>query len=359
MATCPPMLALVVVRQTAETLSSEKTRIRERNTSRDPVVPSVTISVSFVHVHHQEGELNERNTRHPSSWPHSSVDACRFRTAAGIMNRWIVSSAALFISVAAGVDSFRASPATRAPRPTQATTASRASNRNSAPSRSSYSLCPIAKSSIWKLQFAAEDDATSSSIAQSPPPSGRDELLRQLVDRARALGPVGVYQPEKDQDELLELAMQLSPYSDPAPARIPLFGTFDLVYSASPYLSSGRLFGPVRGRVTQEFLSPTEFCNRVDFGPLRLSLAVSCEAKSDTVVQVNFVETRVSAFGATLVTSPAKGGGEWKYIFAGTLSDSDDNDRGGAEDATRGRRFIRVLEAPNLFVIEQLLPPET
>jgi hypothetical protein len=309
----------------------------------------------------KEGDENKPAARNHSSCPPASVDECRLRTTAGIMNRWIVSSAALFILAAAGVDSFRASPATGAPRPTQSTTATSASNRNIAPGRSSYSLYPIVKSRIWKLQLAAEDDATSSLTAQSPPPpSGRDELLRQLVDRARALGPVGVYQPQEDQDVLLELAMQLRPYSDSAPARIPLSGTFDLVYSASPYLSSGRLFGPVRGRVTQEFLSPTEFCNRVDFGPVRLSLAVTCEAKSDAVVQVNFVETRVSAFGRTLVTSPAKGGGEWKYIFAGTLSDSDDHERGGTEDATWGRRrFIRVLEAPNLFVIEQLLPPET
>jgi hypothetical protein len=115
----------------------------------------------------------------------------------------------------------------------------------------------------------------------------------------------------------------------------------------------------VYGKVTQEFLSPTEFCNRVEFGPVQLSLAVNCEAKSDTVVQVNFVETRVSVFGTQLVASPAQGGGEWKYIFSGTLSDSGGSDRGDGDDATTTKRFIRVLEAPNLFVIEQLLPSET
>jgi hypothetical protein len=325
---------------------------------------SVTSLVSFVGQDRSQEVVESLQVSHSSM--STSANACRLRTA-GAMKHLLVLSATLLVS-AAVVDSFRApQPNGAAPtrsRATRTTTSRRCcspSSRNVASIPSSQFLYPIVKSRICQLQLAAENDAISSSTSTSSSftPAGRDELLRKVVDRARELGPVGVYQPEIDQDELLQLAMQLRPYSDPAPARIPLAGVFDLVYSASPYLSSGRLWGPVHGRVTQEFLSPAEFCNRVDFGPVRLSLAVTCEAKSDTVVHVNFVETRVSAWGATLVTSPAQGGGEWKYIFAGTLTEPGSSDGGGTEDATKTRRrFIRVLEAPNLFVIEQLLPPE-
>jgi hypothetical protein len=155
--------------------------------------------------------------------------------------------------------------------------------------------------------------------------------------------------------------MQLKPYSDPTPARIPLSGTFDLVYSASPYVSSGRLFGPVYGRVTQEFLSPDIFCNRVRLGPVQLSLTARCDVKSDTVVRVNFLKARISLFGKTIVENPASGGGDWKYIFAGIYSggdDDDDEDEDGSVPCSSALRprFVRVLEAPNLFVIEQVLP---
>jgi hypothetical protein len=199
--------------------------------------------------------------------------------------------------------------------------------------------------------------------SQSAPPESTDErsaILRRFLERARELGPVGAYQSQSDQDSLLDLAIQLKPHSDPAPARIPLSGTFDLVYSASPYVSSGRLFGPVYGRVTQEFPSPDAFCNRVRLGPLELSLTARCQAKSDTVVDVSFLKTQVSLFGNPLVESSASGGGDWKYLFVGAYDgidgDPSSGDDGSATSAASGRRFVRVLEAPNLFVIEQVLP---
>jgi hypothetical protein len=338
-----------------------------QNASRESVGMSVMSSVSFVDQYRCWNAPREPNFTTMSA----SAAAFRIRKA-GVMNQLLVLSAALLVSGTV-VDSFRtphpigtAPTRSRGPTTTTSRRCCSPSSRTVASIPSSQFLHPIGKLRICRLQLAAENDAlpsststsSSSSSSSLTPPTGRDELLRQVVDRARELGPVGVYQPEKDQDDLLELAMQLRPYSDPAPARIPLAGVFDLVYSASPYLSSGRLWGPVHGRVTQEFLYPAEFCNRVDFGPVRLSLAVTCEAKSDTVVHVNFVETRVSVWGATLLTSPAQGGGEWKYIFAGTLAEPGSSDGGGTEDATETRRrFIRVLEAPNLFVIEQLLPP--
>jgi hypothetical protein len=172
--------------------------------------------------------------------------------------------------------------------------------------------------------------------------TNRDELVRHVLRLGRQYGPIGNRQTAECQAQILEAALALEPYSDPAPARIPLTGVHRLVYSDSTGASSGTLFGPVHGLVTQEFVNATAYINAVTLGPLILSVLASRQAQNDNVLTVTFHSLTVQLFGNTILTKEIVGGGTWDMIFTGTVLNDD------------GRpTLVRILRAPSLFIIEQ------
>jgi hypothetical protein len=177
----------------------------------------------------------------------------------------------------------------------------------------------------------------------------RDELLHEVLSFSRAIGPVGVLSPEEDRAKLLELARQLAHYSDTEPARYPLRGVFDLVYSANPGPPSGRLVGPFYGKVTQTFKeNGITYINTVQVGPLEISLRAEKKMKDDWTNVVSFRRFTLQLFGQTIVETDINlEGGQWKYLFLGKLRDSDGL-----------TKMIRVIETPSLFVLEQPVPEE-
>jgi hypothetical protein len=202
--------------------------------------------------------------------------------------------------------------------------------------------------------------ATPTSIADFNPSvsEGITEKVRELLHAAKEVGQVGSLASEEDQERMITLAQALmtaagnvTDSAQPSPAllaRYPLAGEHTLLYSAAPGGSSGRLFGNVVGKVTQFFESEQIFYNRVDLGPVRISLQATREVKNDKVIKVTFLETTVSVLGKTLVRKPLSGGGVWKVKFVGIIP-NDQDDKGG-----KGR-LIRVMETPSLFVLEQRL----
>jgi hypothetical protein len=186
------------------------------------------------------------------------------------------------------------------------------------------------------------------------------EKVQELLRAAKEVGQVGSLASEKDQARMITLAQALATAAaanvtdsaQPSPvllARYPLTGEHALLYSAAPGGSSGRLFGSVVGKVTQFFESEQIFYNRVDLGPVRISLQATREVKNDKIIKVTFLETTVSLFGKTLVRKPLSGGGVWKVKFVGIIPNDPNDDKGG-----KGR-LIRVMETPSLFVLEQRL----
>jgi hypothetical protein len=185
---------------------------------------------------------------------------------------------------------------------------------------------------------------TSKSLATE-----RDELLHEVLSLSRAIGPVGVLSSEEDRTKLLELARQLPHYSDTEPARYPLRGVFDLVYSANPGPPSGHLVGPFYGKVTQTFWDDNEtYINTVQAGPLEISVQAKKKTKDDWKTVVSFRRLTVKLFGQTIVEKDINlKGGQWKYLFSGKVRDSDGL-----------TKIIRVMETPSLFVLEQPVPEE-
>jgi hypothetical protein len=177
----------------------------------------------------------------------------------------------------------------------------------------------------------------------------RDELLHEVLSLSRAIGPVGVLSPEEDRTKLLELARQLPEYSDTEPARYPLRGVFNLVYSANPGPPSGRLVGPFYGKVTQTFWDDNEtYINTVQAGPLEISFRAEKKTKDDWTNVVFFRRSTFKLFGQTIVEKDINlKGGQWKYLFSGKVRDSDGL-----------TKIIRVMETPSLFVLEQPVPEE-
>jgi hypothetical protein len=172
----------------------------------------------------------------------------------------------------------------------------------------------------------------------------RDEAVCSVLDLARKFGPIGALQSPEDQEQVLLAAQGLAVFSDENPARQTLARgepPHELVYSSSSGGSSGQLFGSVYGKVTQTF-NETNFVNAVQLGPVKISLQADLTVKDDWNNRVLFRQTSVKLWGQTVVEKTMKGGGIWKYIFAGTVRDSN------------GRlQRVRVLEAPSLFVLVQ------
>lgn len=191
--------------------------------------------------------------------------------------------------------------------------------------------------------LSARTDSSSASAQTSSTADDRDALVAQVLELARELGPVGSYRTEQEQQELLDLAKKLGSYSAAKPARAMLDGVHSLIYSAAPGGSSGKLLGPVYGKVQQEFVDGITFINSVKLGPLRIALTAERKIMNDTRIKVTFKQTKVSLFGKTMLDKEITGGGVWDCIFTGQVTDQ------GQE------KLIRVMETPSLFVIEQAL----
>lgn len=187
------------------------------------------------------------------------------------------------------------------------------------------------------------DHAATAATNSSVSPEIRDAKVQQVLQLARRLGPVGSRQSETEQLDLLEAALDLQIWSDPAPTQINLSGIHNLVYSASKGGSSGKL-GPFNGKVTKEFIDDKSFTNAVELGPFKIALTASREIKDDTTIQVSFHKTKVYLFGVQLLEKEVGGGGVWKMIFAGEINDQD-----------KRKKLVRIMETPSIFIIEQQL----
>jgi PAP_fibrillin len=173
-----------------------------------------------------------------------------------------------------------------------------------------------------------------------------EPIVEELLSYARKVGPVGSLAAEKEREKVKQLAQKLTNQKGiRRPAKTPLRGTHDLVYSAAPGGSSGRLFGPFYGKVTQEFLDDDQtFVNTVKIGPVEISLQAEKFVKDDKTNIVKFRKSVVKVLGRTVVEKEISGGGLWKYLFMGEVQDE------------KGRKtLLRVMETPSLFIIEQPL----
>lgn len=175
----------------------------------------------------------------------------------------------------------------------------------------------------------------------------RDVAVQQVLAFARKIGPVGSLASEEDQRTLESMSQELIQYSDYSnPSQVELQGTHSLVYSASEGSSSGRIGKtPFYGKVQQDFLPDNvTFINSVQLGPVEASLRATKSVKNDTTNLVKFHQTTIKVFGQTVLDKDIKGGGFWKYLFMGTITDTDGK-----------AKFVRIMETPSLFILEQPL----
>ena len=209
-----------------------------------------------------------------------------------------------------------------------------------------FILLPSNQVGAWVSQPTVTEQASRSSSslicvssASSDVANDTDEItkVKQVLSLARELGPVGAFCSEEDQERILQAARAL-PRSN-KPTAVVLSGLHNLVYSAAPGGSSGKI-GPFAGKVSQEFVNATGFINAVELGPLKLSLQATREIVDDDRINVFFKETTIELFGIPVVQKPASGGGQWKQIWVGEVTD------GGK------KKLIRIMETPSLFVLE-------
>ena len=168
----------------------------------------------------------------------------------------------------------------------------------------------------------------------------KDRLAAKLIETCRNYGQVGSLLSEQERGEIESLADALSPFSDYCPARDTLTGQHELVYSASPSASSGKL-GPFTGKVTQSFLDETSFINRVELfgGLVKVELNAERKVLDDSRIKVIFRRTDFFLLGKEVKSGEVKGAGIWDYRFSGIV------------ELNGERVLLRVMDTPSLFVI--------
>jgi len=167
---------------------------------------------------------------------------------------------------------------------------------------------------------------------------------------------MGSYRSDEERQQILDAALSLAEFSDPQPAQVPLVGTHRLVYSDAEGGSSGKLFGPVAGKVEQRFVDSSIFQNAVRLGPLRLTLTASREIMNDDVrIRVAFQQIEISLFDRAVSTKQfEKGaGGVWKMVFVGAVDVQEDGGEEGDGKKKIKKKLVRVFQTPSLFVTEQ------
>jgi hypothetical protein len=205
---------------------------------------------------------------------------------------------------------------------------------------------PISFSTTSTLQATAATSASAGAAAVGANAGGiteRDAAIQQLLQRARELGPIGTDCTSAQQDELVTMARKVAQYSDAKPARVllPPNSVHHLVYSASPGGSSGKILGPVVGKVTQTILDERDMVNAVECGSLCIALELHREILDDTTTRVTFDKTSTFLFGRTVTEKLiANRSGIWNIHFVGNIIDVDGR-----------RKLVRVMETPSLFIL--------
>lgn len=185
-------------------------------------------------------------------------------------------------------------------------------------------------------------------LSASAPPAAR------LLDALRKSGPVGVLaDPQLAQmvdDQATQLAKDVPPTY--APAKIPLKGTYQMLFSASKGGSNGKV-GPFVGNVTQIILDDKQFLNQVTLfgGLVAVSLRAEREILDDTRIRVSFRETIFKVFGREVKRQPTKGEGVVSARPAGDVGrvGSDSRTPQAADTSFRRQRLIPI---PPLGAVE-------
>ena len=188
---------------------------------------------------------------------------------------------------------------------------------------------------IWRFQAAVPnmEDFVSTE---------RNSLATELLTAAKEIGQVGKRASMEDRERINQLALRLQPHSDPRPAMIPLTGTHSLVYSGSDSGPTAGLIGPFVGKVTQFFCNETVYQNRVQFGPLQVSIFGKRRLLSDTDIEVGFYRTQIHLWGQQVLDRNVelwRTPGRWEHIFVGQVE---------VEGQTL---LLRVMNTPKLFIL--------
>ena len=162
-------------------------------------------------------------------------------------------------------------------------------------------------------------------------------LLEAIADA----GVVGVSASEEQQAKIEALASGLADAStEAAQARVPLKGTYELLWSMSKGGSNGKV-GPFVGKVSQIIVDDTNFINQVELfgGLVTVQLHAQRKILDDEKIRVTFVETAFSLFGNEVSRKPTTGSGVWEQIYVTAGPD--------------GSAQLRVMRTPSLFVLRQ------
>ena len=187
----------------------------------------------------------------------------------------------------------------------------------------------------FRMMGSARRCGIISASASAAPPA-TSQLLAALAES----GPVGVDTSEEAQAQIERLASELDGAgSVDAQARVPLKGTYDLLYSMAKGGSNGKV-GPFVGAVSQIIVDEQNFINQVSLfgGAVVVQLHAQREVIDDNKIRVQFVETVFQLFGNEVKRQPTQGKGVWEQLYVAAGDDGSDGDGAAAESGELKKR---------------------
>eukprot|EP00316_Scyphosphaera_apsteinii_P022673 CAMPEP_0119312330 /NCGR_PEP_ID=MMETSP1333-20130426/25953_1 /TAXON_ID=418940 /ORGANISM="Scyphosphaera apsteinii, Strain RCC1455" /LENGTH=165 /DNA_ID=CAMNT_0007316931 /DNA_START=185 /DNA_END=682 /DNA_ORIENTATION=+ len=162
-----------------------------------------------------------------------------------------------------------------------------------------------------------------------------------LLDAVAEAGPVGIDATTEQQARVESCAGALLDAGyEKAQARVPLSGTYDLLYSMAKGGSNGKV-GPFIGKVCQIIVDDKSFINQVQLlgGALKVQLRAEREVLDDERIRVSFIETIFTLFGLEVKRQRTEGVGIWEQVYV--------------ERGLDGSAKLRVMRTPSLFILRQ------
>ena len=198
-------------------------------------------------------------------------------------------------------------------------------------------------------------DAGRPIAPRAPSPRMGAEAVRltaPLFSAIAAAGQVGADASAEEQAAVIACAEELAGHGAPQPARAPLVGRWDLLYSDStkvniPGLTGAGKVGPnarcegppwTVGEVCQLFFDESKYVNQVAFGFVATRLYATRTVIDRLRIRVSFTHASFSFFGLELPSFPAEGGGVWEHVYVDSESSP----------------TLRVMKTPSLFVLQKV-----
>lgn len=198
-------------------------------------------------------------------------------------------------------------------------------------------LHDIVYESIRRLQNFSSTTEYDGFIKQ---PSNKEETTKRLLSVLASSSQSGAKTNERKRLLITFLSDQMSLFSDPKPACIPLNGSYPLIYGDSKNPSTGNI-GPFMLNVVQTFGDSKTYVNNIFISFFKIEAHAEKQVLDDFTILVTYKEIILKLFDIIIFRRRVDYEGKWKQVFVGVVNEGN------------SKKILRIMKTPDLFILEQ------